>query len=209
MIFQHTDCHFSYLLFQQDQLHKFVGRLFSSSVTRKDNNKLKNMASQCLGNFGAYRQAYSRHKDEVGKIEDGKDYGNTVWVIKRYVPTDLRLTAPVPRYKLMAPSVDTLAKPESHWIRPREPIPQAFQQGPQERNAFISQPSTRCEEWSTLTQMLPSRGQPDRAKPPNWGTGYAQPPPMTPDITRRFPHINSPMTRCSMFTLKVFHKELT
>ena len=56
--------------------------------------------------------------------------------------------------------------------------------------------ATRSEEWSTLRQILPSRGYLNRVASPRWGTG---PPHSNVDYGKeapsRFPHINSPMTR--------------
>jgi hypothetical protein len=56
--------------------------------------------------------------------------------------------------------------------------------------------ATRCEEWSTLRQTLPSRGYMNKRASPRWGTG---PPHKSLDYKKeapsQFPHINSPMTR--------------
>lgn len=157
------------------------------------NNK---MASGCLGNPGAHRTYFSSSKNpDIGTINDGRNYGDIVWIKKRYIPTDLRSTAPVSRHKLIAPDVKSLQKPESHWIKSKEPIPRAFQNLARVPNQHFSQPSTRCEQWSTLIQILPSRGYQLPRRPPNWGTGHSPAPVMSVTGVRRFPHINSPMTR--------------
>lgn len=92
------------------------------------------MTAQCMGNFGCHKWLYPQYLNDalqekyqliryspngyqplafrdrrngVDKI-DG-DCQETVWVNKRYIPTDLRSTAPVPRHKLLAPKkVNTL-----------------------------------------------------------------------------------------------------
>jgi len=150
------------------------------------------MAASCLGTFGTYQYMWSRHA-----FNDGQGDGSTVWVTKRYKPTDLRVTAPVPRQKLMAPEVKDLPRPADHWMPPRHASwhTSAASRDHEANAIYRSQPSTRCEEFSTLREMLPSNGRPVRSRPPNWGTWYAQPPHLQSDNQRRFPHINSPMTR--------------
>lgn len=85
------------------------------------------MTAQCMGNFGCHKWLYPQYLNDAlqekyqlirfspngyqplackesnndDKI-DG-DSHETVWVNKRYIPTDLRSTAPVPRHKLLAP----------------------------------------------------------------------------------------------------------
>ena len=155
------------------------------------------MAASCMGTFGTYQYMFNRpsfqysHNFSQGSAADN----DTVWVIKRYKPTDLRVTAPVPRHKLMAPAAKDLPAPDQHWVPPTEASPKTFSREREERMVYRSTPSTRCEEWSTLRQMFPSRGRPQRISPPNWGTGFAEPPQNTSGIQRSFPHINSPMTR--------------
>ncbi len=149
------------------------------------------MTANCLGNFGTYQYLWSLHLKDANR--DSNTSNETVWVTKRYIPTDLRVNAPVPRHKLLAPDVKQLPRPADHWIPPR--LEPRTSSGKRESTIYSSQPSTRCEEWSTLRQMLPSAGRPMRIRPPNWGTGAAQPPMLNNDIQRRFPHINSPMTR--------------
>lgn len=152
-----------------------------------------------MGAFGAYKQAYSRYVQELEQrekeIQEGEDEipeTETVWVTKRYVPTDLRLTAPVPRHKLLAPR--RLPIPERHWIPAGDPPLRSFERS---ASAFIyrSHPSTRCEEYSTLRQMLPSYGSVGRLNPPNWGTSLSLPPLIEDRPQKRFPLVNSPMTR--------------
>ncbi|XP_002731026.1 uncharacterized protein LOC100374962 [Saccoglossus kowalevskii] len=145
------------------------------------------MAAHCCGSFGAYKHLYSRHQD---LSTDGLE---TVWVSKRFIPTDLRSTAPVPKHKPMV-SREYQQLP-SYWVPLGEPSLKVIDRGYEEREIYASQPSTRSEEWSSLRQILPSRGTCRRGYPPNWGTGIAVPPPTSPYKETRFPHINSPMTR--------------
>lgn len=149
------------------------------------------MTANCLGSFGTYQYVWSRHFNEANP--DANRSKETVWVTKRYIPTDLRVSAPVPIQKLMAPDVKELPRPADHWLLPR--LESKSNRLNRERYVYTSQPSTRCEEWSTLRQMLPSAGGPVRIGPQNWGSGASAPPNVTPELNRRFPHINSPMTR--------------
>lgn len=167
------------------------------------------MAASCLGNFGTYKYTYNaqRQQEARGYLRQYDQYQQlplsqpeTVWVTKRYTPTDLRVSAPVPRHKPIAADVKTLPVPESHWLTPREPSPWAYTREIDSLKGassfrYSSHPSTRSEEWSTLRQMLPSSGSPSRHRPPNWGTGYAPPPSMESRCQNKFPHVNSPMTR--------------
>lgn len=157
------------------------------------------MAALSMGAFGAYKQAYSRYvqdleerEKEILENEEQPPEPETVWVTKRYVPTDLRSTAPVPRHKLLAPK--QLPRAERHWIPTSDPPLRSFERG---TSALIyrSHPSTRCEEYSTLRQMLPSAGSISKLNPPNWGTSYSLPPLIIGSPTKRHPLVNSPMTR--------------
>lgn len=152
-----------------------------------------------MGAFGAYKQAYSRYLQDLEQsekeIQEGQDEmpeAETVWVTKRYIPTDLRSTAPVPRHKLLAPR--SLPMAERHWIPTSDPPLRSF-----ERSVsalfYRSHQSTRCEDYSTLRQMLPSAGSVSRLNPPNWGTSLSLPPIIVDKPTKRSPLVNSPMTR--------------
>lgn len=151
-----------------------------------------------MGAFGAYKQAYSRYKQELEQrekeLEEGEENPEveTVWITKRYVPTDLRSTAPVPRHKLLAPK--QLPFPDRHWIPSLDPPLRSFERAHSEF-IYTSHPSTRCEDYSTLRQMLPSRGSVYKLNPPNWGTYYSLPPLIAENSPKRFPLVNSPMTR--------------
>ena len=64
-----------------------------------------------------------------------------------------------------------------------------------EEAIFVSQHHTRCEQWSTLREMLPSRGRAEPEKQPNWGTGRAVAPSLVGSRASRFPVYDSEMTR--------------
>lgn len=135
------------------------------------------------------------YRDEIvdkKKSEEIDKSADIVWVSKRYDPRDLRKNAPVPRKKIVHGSLPYLEKsfqpPEvmiplwgRKWASPILP----------------SSVSTRCEEWSTLKQILPSKGFLIRDYPPNWGTGSNPAPKYTLEKStcKRFPVIRSPMTR--------------
>lgn len=146
------------------------------------------MASQCMGGFSyGYRRNIQPEKNEV------------VWVNKRYNPIDLRSSAPVPRSKfLLNPIQSAPASVPQHWKKDVEPSLKTFSRHLEEPQWYPSSQATRCEEWSTLRQILPSKGIRDRVIAPRWGTN------ILPDVNHqrktenRFPHINSPMTRYTM-----------
>ncbi|KAK3599191.1 hypothetical protein CHS0354_041031 [Potamilus streckersoni] len=149
------------------------------------------MAALSMGNFGAYKLAYSRYLEEQERQHEENIKSQTVWVTKRYIPTDLRLTAPVPRHKLVARG---LPPPDPNWIPVGEPPLRSFVREP-ERRIFSSHPSTRCEHYSTLRQMLPSKGSIWKPHPSNWGTADTFPSLYRDQPPKRFPLVNSPMTR--------------
>ncbi|KAK7504308.1 hypothetical protein BaRGS_00004612 [Batillaria attramentaria] len=153
------------------------------------------MAAASMGAFGAYKLQYHRYLQKLAEREQEEEdpENETVWVTKRYDPLDLRVVAPVPRHKLLAPKANAGAA-EEHWVPVGDPPLRSFERG-RARVVFASYPSTRSEDWSTLRQMLPSRGAPHRVRPPNWGTGLAPPPFIKERAPPRLPHVNSPMTR--------------
>ena len=155
------------------------------------------MTATCMGTYGTYQYMWSRNIQELAQAKPTESCNeSTVWITKRYVPTDLRVLAPVPRHKPLSPDVKDLPVPEKHWIPQSRvnPTKGHYRDRPEEY-MFPPSPSTRCEEWSTLRQMLPSRGRPYKVYPANWGTGLASPPKMSSQPQTYFPHINSPMTR--------------
>ncbi|CAH1242922.1 uncharacterized protein LOC118432492 [Branchiostoma floridae] len=142
------------------------------------------------GAFGAFKYNYSRHGASGAPDK-------TVWVTRAYDPNDLRSKSvpsmPVPRHKPL--QLDRLPGAPPYWVQPSEVSLRKVTRATEETAPYVSTTSTRCEEWSTLRQMLPSRGRPLRNGPPDWGTAMADPPNMTSSQQRRFPIINSSMTR--------------
>ena len=83
----------------------------------------------------------------------------------------------------------------TYWI-PVPDIPMKyFSRSKEEKEIHISAPSSRCEQWSTLRQMLPSKGHSWHTLAPKWGTSHLRPPTWSAKRPRRFPHINSEMTK--------------
>ncbi|XP_057305496.1 uncharacterized protein LOC130642423 [Hydractinia symbiolongicarpus] len=116
-----------------------------------------------------------------------------VWVHQRYTPTELRGTAPVPRFKFIIPS--KLPPVPEAWKKPVSPPTHLFERRKEEQTLYKFSPSTRCEEWSTLRQILPSKGRPVKTLPPRWGTAQSEPIKFVSKKEVRFPIINSPMTK--------------
>ena len=121
------------------------------------------------------------------------EINDVVWVNKRYIPIDLRSTAPVARLKFINPS--TFPPVPTAWKQPVQPAIQYFSRQKEESQFYPFSPSTRCEEWSTLRQMLPSRGRPLKQLPPRWGCNQTTPIDFVANKEKRYPKINSPMTK--------------
>ena len=124
-------------------------------------------------------------------------HNDLVWVNRWYTPEDLRSSAPTQRHKFLAQPQPVLNSLPIHWVPLSETPLKSFSRASEEKHLQVSDPSSRCEQWSTLRQMLPSRGHCEGAhsKPPKWGTGSSQSPPWSLRKPKRYPHINSPMTR--------------
>lgn len=65
----------------------------------------------------------------------------------------------------------------------------------EEKHMYPSMRPIRCEEWSTLREMLPSSGRPRKIEPENWGTAITDPPVNINKTSTRNPMINSSMSR--------------
>ena len=76
----------------------------------------------------------------------------------------------------------------------------------EEKHIYPSLRITRCEEWSTLREMLPSRGRPIRFEHPKWGTGVGLGPKMVPGKAKRHPIITSAMSRYVSFELHMIYQ---
>ena len=128
------------------------------------------------------------------------DKKEVVWVNKRYIPTELRSTAPVPRHKFLNDKPQngkavTSAATIKEWMKPIiSPPINAYQRPSNDEQFSQSSPANQCQEWSTLRQMLPSKGTVSAKAPPLWGTGQAEPISFRAKRKSRFPKINSPMT---------------
>jgi hypothetical protein len=146
------------------------------------------MAAQCLGGFlYGYKNRGEIHPKN----------SEVVWVNKRYCPLDMRSSAPVPRSKFLLEqrTSEEISAIPTHWKKDVEPSLKTFSRHLEEEQWYPSSQATRCQEWSTLRQILPSRGIPDRLIAPRWGTNITNNMNFQPSTERKFPHINSPMTR--------------
>merc|ERR1739838_879895 len=140
------------------------------------------MAAACLGMFGDFK--YSRDDPEL------------VWVSKPYEPLDGRESAPVARFKAVKNVPTSPGGLSADWKSVEEHVTVAnIPRSREEKDVYPSMPSTRCENWSSLREILPSRGIPKRFEHPRWGTGLGGSPQMTTVEPRRHPIINSAMTR--------------
>ncbi|KAL8604818.1 hypothetical protein ACOMHN_028446 [Nucella lapillus] len=160
------------------------------------------MVAASMGAFGTYKTQYLRYLQEREELEKAAQRPSTevVWVTRRYDPLDLRNTAPVPRHKLPPPA-DEYSLPQT------EPTLRSFER--QEPDCvFASFPSTRDEHWSTLREMLPSRGSAYKRRPPSWGIGQAPPPIMIDRQYRRMPKVNSPMSRYTDEVHTITHHDI-
>ena len=132
-------------------------------------------------------------------------YNKLTWTTRRYTPTDLRSTMPVQAHKFIGPT-RPWSSIQRCWVTRPEPSPQTYSAQPRpgtSRTAAAeghlmcpSSPATRSEEWSTLRQMLPSKGQYMKQRPHKWGTsGDLALPNITNTRPTHFPKYNSPMTK--------------
>lgn len=136
---------------------------------------------------------YSRHFWSA-KVPHRR-HNQLVWSNRWYTPDDLRSSTPVQRHKFLSPALPNLSSLPSHWVPLCEAPLRAFSRASEEKHIHTSAPSSRSEQWSTLRQMLPSKGHCLRHQPPKWGTGMSTPPSWSRVKPRRSPHINSPMTK--------------
>lgn len=137
---------------------------------------------------------YSRHLCSAPLPRQSK-HNQLVWVNRWYTPDDLRTIAPVQRHKFLAQPEPSLSSLPPHWVPLSEAPLKSFSRAAEDTGVYTSAPSSHCEQWSTLRQMLPSKGHSVRHIPPKWGTGFTTPPSWSQRTPRRSPHINSPMTK--------------
>jgi len=144
------------------------------------------MAASSLGLFGDFKY----HKDKTLSNPQLE----TVWISKPYDPLDERDTAPVPRSKVIDTPKST-GELTSEWLPTREQSLRDISRRNEEATVYPSLRTTRCEEWSTLRETLPSRGSARRIEHPRWGTGLGGAPVCSVDPPRRNPMITSAMSR--------------
>lgn len=80
-------------------------------------------------------------------------------------------------------------------LPPRERSLRDISRRSEEKQTYPSYRITRCEDWSTLREMLPSSGRPEKVSSEHWGTSITEPPAMVPDYPKRHPAINSAMSK--------------
>lgn len=152
--------------------------------TERDPKEFLEMAAESIGGMlYGYKTAAKIQPEE----------NDVVWVNKRHDPQDLRSNAPVQRSKFICGPPDMQVA--LHWRRETLPSLKTFSRHLEEEKWYPSSQATRCQEWSTLRQILPSKGIPQREICPRWGTGMPLSPSFHPITQKHFPHINSPMTR--------------
>ena len=130
-------------------------------------------------------------------------YNKLTWTNRRYTPADLRSIMPVQAHKFIGGSRPPSSLQQC-WVPRPEPPPQTYSAHPRPATSGSrleghlmcpSSPATRSEEWSTLRQMLPSKGHYLKQKPEKWGTsGALALPYISQSRPNHFPKINSLMT---------------
>ena len=125
-----------------------------------------------------------------------RPYNKLAWVNRRYTPADLRSTMPVQAHKFLGSSRPPFSIPPC-WVPRPEALPRKISELAEGELITPSAPATRSEEWSTLRQMLPSKGHYVKSRPENWGTSGELALPTTVKLTnpQYYPKINSIMTR--------------
>ncbi|XP_003382544.1 PREDICTED: uncharacterized protein LOC100637192 [Amphimedon queenslandica] len=139
-----------------------------------------------------YRDTFAGFSKHFWAGSIPKDRWNElVWVDRWYNPLDNRSRTPSQRHKFLAQSRPNIPQ---QWTLPEISQPLGFFSRSKEQQSQFPDLKTRCERWSTLREMLPSRGHTLSARPPKWGTNESRPPVMSARRPKRYPHLNSPMT---------------
>ncbi len=138
---------------------------------------------------------YSRHYWSANIPRE--KHNEQVWVNRWYTPKDLRSTAPVQRHKFLAQPQTASGSLPTYWVPLAEAPLKSFSRASEEKRIQTSDPASRCEQWSTLRQMLPSRGHCEywHKKTSKWGSGSSLAPAWSSTKPKRYPHINSSMTK--------------
>ena len=161
--------------------------LLEGRFIEKDLLVWKRMAAGCLGAFsyGYSRNIFPKSNEHV-------------WVVRQYNPREQRTkgTVPVPRHKFLYPGPEKPYDVPGDWQMDVGP-PIFWYSAPLNQQRFYpSSHATRCEEWSTLRQNLPTRGIVIKQSAPKWGVKKMPVPPVTADRSaKRYPHVNSSMTK--------------
>jgi len=146
---------------------------------------------QTSTNVGSSFAGYSKHFWST-RIPLTK-HNELNWSHRWYTPNDLRFTTPVQSVKFCDHPPKASAAPV-HYVPVCEASIKSFSRTAEEKDIYNRCQSTRCEEWSTLRQMYPSKGHVLRHLPPRWGTNFDTASSWSKKKQSRFPHINSPMT---------------
>ncbi|CAL1533885.1 unnamed protein product [Lymnaea stagnalis] len=149
------------------------------------------MAASCYGTFGLWKHQYSSYQNEGFSRPDSE----MVWVTQRYNPLDERVRAPVPRHKLFVPRTTPLPESERYWIPKSTTSPTTFGNAHRSNFMFVSHPATRCEDYSTLRQMLPTYSNIVRVDQAKWGVSGSMTERQTARMPLRFPHVNGCFTK--------------
>ena len=134
---------------------------------------------------------FSRHF--VDFSTSGPD--KVVWIHKRHCPDDPRSVFPVRRQKPQKHECPSPRPLPEYWLQQPEPQIGTFSRSAEETLHYRSCQGTRCEEWSSIREMLPSsRGFPLRHLQQHWGTIESVPPHYTSRRLAKFPHFNNTTT---------------
>ena len=123
-----------------------------------------------------------------------KDYNRQVWVNSPSDPSDLRHTKPIQAKKFFRTPIPA-SKVPSYWVPVPEAPPKFFSRAAEEEKIYTSFPATRCEEWSCLRAMLPSKGYHKSSHPPKWGISKDITPTIYTSRPRQYSAVNSLMTK--------------
>ena len=149
------------------------------------------MADRLLSVSDALDTHYDHSSQELNNDNTFENL-EIVWARKRYNPLDLRMSVPVPRYNMALYHLPKAG--HSDWL----PLVDFSLKSYVQENTgkiFASYPNTRCEQWSTLRQMLPCKGAAIKVVQPNWHLRQGTPPIMCSRPSTSAPKVNSCMTR--------------
>ncbi|XP_065177689.1 uncharacterized protein LOC135808429 [Sycon ciliatum] len=139
---------------------------------------------------------FSRHQaDAVLKAASRNPPRSEVtWVHKTHCKNDERSVYPARTVKPMAEKYPPPEPVPKYWVQVPDAQLGTFSRESEETMHYRSCQGTRCEEWSSVREMLPSQGFPLPHLQKKWGTSGTEPPPNTSKRTKRFTHFNSTNT---------------